>query len=105
MAGMARPVMAGPGLAGRGLAGAARLPIEVWLSQRNLLITCRVVNEDESTEEWPADSLSMRGAQREMTGLHTKKGFTPVGRWETVYDDGNGASETMRRFKPAVSPD
>lgn len=80
-------------------------PIEVWLTQKNMQVTCRVVNEDETTDELDVDSLSMRGAQREMTGWFLQQGYKPVGRWElgepalegTDYD---GASETMRRFKP-----
>lgn len=83
-------------------------PIEVWLTQINIQVTCRVVYEDESTDELSVDSLSMRGAQRELTGYFLKQGYKPVGRWEpgepategAPYD---GASETMRRFKPGQS--
>jgi hypothetical protein len=76
-------------------------PIEVWLTQKNLEITCRVVHEDESVEMLGVDSLSMRGAQREMTGWYISKGYAPVGRWESAWnDDRNGEGETFRRFKP-----
>jgi hypothetical protein len=44
-------------------------PIEVWLTQKNMAVTCRVIREDESSYELDIDSLSMRGAQREITGL------------------------------------
>jgi hypothetical protein len=37
-------------------------PIEVWLTKRNIGITCRVVKEDKSATELDAESLSMRGA-------------------------------------------
>ena len=43
-------------------------PLEVWLRQDEAEITCTVVRDDESTYELDVDSLSMRGAQREMTG-------------------------------------
>ncbi len=70
-------------------------PIEVWLSQSNMQVTCRVVREDESTDELDVDSLSIRGAEREITGWVIRQGFTPVGRWEEETD-----GEVMRRFTP-----
>lgn len=79
-------------------------PIEVWLSQNNMKITCMVVNEDETTSELDVDSLSMRGVQREITGYLIREGYSPVGRWEVTSDDGAlefAAIETMRRFKIA----
>jgi hypothetical protein len=59
-------------------------PIEVWLRQRNLSVSCKVVHADESTEELEIDSLSMRGAQREITGSLIKQGYKPDGRWAAV---------------------
>lgn len=77
-----------------------RSPIEVWLTQQNMTVTCNVVHEDESTHSYPVDSLSMRGAQREMTGYFIRQGYEPVGRWEyEVQADDGEAAETMRRFK------
>ena len=77
-----------------------RSPIEVWLSQDNLEMTCRIVFNDESTEELDVQSLSMRGAQREMTGWLISQGYEPVGRWSR--EDKYGF-ETMRRFRrPAL---
>jgi hypothetical protein len=69
-------------------------PIEVWLSQPNMEVTCMVVKEDESTEQVDITSLSMRGAQREITGWLLEQGYTAVGRWR---EEARG--ETMRRFK------
>jgi hypothetical protein len=81
-------------------------PIEVWLSQRNMTVTCRVVHEDESTEELDVDSLSMRGAQREITGWLIAQGYKPEGRWTTeLLNDGRDQAaigdpvETWRRFR------
>jgi hypothetical protein len=71
-------------------------PIEVWLSQPNIEITCRVVFEDESADELSVGSLSMRGAQREMTSWLIGQGYEPSGRWSD--EDGEGR-ETMRRFR------
>jgi hypothetical protein len=77
-------------------------PIEVVLTQSNMQVYCRVVREDESTYELPIDSLSMRGAQREITGYLIAKGYAPVGRWEVEAQDDDGqAIETIRRFKLA----
>jgi hypothetical protein len=79
-------------------------PIEVWLSRATMKITCTVVLEDESTSTLDVNSLSMRGAQREMTGCLISHGYTPVGRWEVEADSDNGsggkeALETSRKFK------
>jgi hypothetical protein len=79
-------------------------PIEVWLSQRNMQVTCTVVHEDESTRQLDISSLSMRGAEREITGDLIGSGYAPVGRWETEeHDDDRGAVEVMRKFVPAKS--
>lgn len=74
-------------------------PIEVWLRQATMAgmaIECMIVAEDETTSELDVDSLSMRGAQREMTGHFIGQGYEPVGRWEVTVPD----AETVRRFKP-----
>ena len=79
-------------------------PIEVWLTQANMQITCRIIREDESVDYLDVDSLSMRGAQREITGHLIAQGYAPVGRWEAEFDgsaDG-GPSETVRKFKQAA---
>ena len=82
----------------------AKKPVEVWLTQRNLEVTCRVVNEDESVEGLTVDSLSMRGAQREITGWFIDQGYRPVGRWTSYVDGDTGEGlESSRRFAPAKS--
>lgn len=82
-------------------------PIEVWLSQPNLQVSCRAVYEDERTATLDVDALSMRGAQREVTGFLIERGYTPAGRWEIerlLEGDREGvAAETSRRFKPGSS--
>ncbi len=70
-------------------------PIEVWLRHVNMEVACTVVHEDESTHRYDVDSLSLRGAQREMTGYFISQGYEPVGRWEVE----GLAEETVRRFK------
>jgi hypothetical protein len=79
-------------------------PIEVWLTQQNLQVKCLVVREDETTYKLDVDSLSIRGAQREVTGWLIKDGYEPVGRWELESDPSamDGPIETMRRFKLAA---
>jgi hypothetical protein len=70
-------------------------PIEVWLTQKNMAITCMEVREDESARLGvQIDSLSMRGAQREATGWYINQGYEPVGRWEFETE-----GESFRRFK------
>ena len=75
-------------------------PVEVWLTQRNLAVRCRMYREDESGTERSVRSLSMRGAQRELTTQLVLEGYVPAGRWETATANAAGA-ETMRRFRVA----
>jgi hypothetical protein len=71
-------------------------PIEVWLTQDNMEISCRIVFNDETVTEPDVRSISMRGAQREVTGWLISVGYEPVARW--VVEDDHGF-ETMRRFR------
>jgi hypothetical protein len=73
-----------------------RQPIEVWLVKRNIAVNCRFVFEDETATERPVQSLSMRGAQREITAWLISRGYEPAGRWST--EEPNGL-ETMRHFR------
>jgi hypothetical protein len=76
-------------------------PIEVWLSQKNLQVTCMVVYEDESTTNLGVDALSIRGGEREMTGYLISQGYKPVGRWQTEESSGyDDRGEVSRRFVP-----
>lgn len=80
-------------------------PIEVWLSQENLKIHCTVVKEDEQTYTIEVGSLSMRGAQREITGHLIREGYKPVGRWDTETSDPAGSAiETHRKFAVRNEP-
>jgi hypothetical protein len=83
----------------------AKTPIEVWLRQRRMQITCQIVHEDESVDDsLGVDSLSMRGAQREVTGRLIKDGYEPTGRWDGDSDPENGTTtECSRWFRPARS--
>lgn len=73
--------------------------IEVWLRQDDDEIACTVVRDDESTYELDVDALSMRGAQREMTGYFIDEGYEPVGDWQVEVDGRDGPAETARRFR------
>ena len=58
-----------------------------------------------ATRHLDVASLSMRGAQREITGWLLKWGYKPDGRWTTEEEDDQvdyGPSETVRRFKLAA---
>jgi hypothetical protein len=72
---------------------------ELFLSQGEWGITCRAYREsDDTTREYDIDSLSMRGAQREMTSYLVAHGYTAVGRWATESDNAEGL-ETSRKFR------
>lgn len=79
-------------------------PIEVWLTQANLTVTCTIVYNDESTSSLDVDSLSMRGAQREITGWFIQAGYKPDGRWTIeARDDREDVNlQTWRRFRPTL---
>lgn len=82
-------------------------PIEVWLRQGSLEVTCIIVYQDETTELMGIQSLSLLGAQREVTGWLVdgspsgRRKYTPVGRWDVTYQDHGEPLESMRRFRPA----
>ncbi len=79
-------------------------PIEMWLTQKNMEVSCTVAREDETTTELDVQSLSIRGAQREMTGWALRMGYEPVGRWVAeVEPDSGGWGETYRRFRPTAA--
>ena len=76
-------------------------PVEIWLRRDSLQVICCIVNEDESTYGRPVDSLSMRGAQREIGGYLIAGGLWPDGLWTVEATDDNGAAiEAWRRFTP-----
>jgi hypothetical protein len=78
-------------------------PIEVWLTVADLKVTCLVVRSDESIQSLDVDSLSLRGGQREITGVLISWGYEPVGRWEYTAgeNDEDRYGETVRQFRPA----
>jgi hypothetical protein len=73
-------------------------PIQVRLSQPHFTVTCQVVHEDQSSQALDVESLSLRGAEREMTGWFISQGYEPVRRWKTVE---GSTTEVTRLFKPA----
>ncbi len=79
--------------------------VEVWLTKvSDFRITCREVYEDESTSDWDVDaikSVSMRGAQREVTGHFLDEGYEPVDRWvaEEIAKSGHLEGEVVESFR------
>ena len=72
-------------------------PIEVWLSQPDLEITCRIVFRDGKAIAVGVDSLSIAAAQCELTAWLTEQGYQPAGHWSST----NGNSHaTARTFQP-----
>jgi hypothetical protein len=74
--------------------------LQAVLSRKNIEIFCTLVFEDESTSYPIVNSVSVRGAQRELTGLLVAHGYTPVGRWSDEGEDEDGYTEWTRSFKP-----
>jgi hypothetical protein len=73
---------------------------EVWLTERNGTVTCRAVYEDETTDEIEVESLSLPGAEREVTGLLLSYGLSPQGLWAEQAE-----GEEVRPFtRRAVNP-
>jgi hypothetical protein len=74
--------------------------LQAVLSRKNIEIFCTLVFEDESVSYPPINSVSVRGAQREITGLLVADGYTPAGRWSGEDLDEDGYAEWTRSFKP-----
>ncbi len=70
------------------------------LSRKNIEITGTLVFEDESASYPDITSLSVRGAQRELTGWLVSCGYIPAGRWSEENHDDDGFSEWTRAFRP-----
>ena len=75
-------------------------PLQAVLSRKNIEITGALVFEDESITYPRVDSVSVRGAQREITGGLVAYGYVPVGRWADEGEDEDGYREWSRTFKP-----
>jgi hypothetical protein len=79
--------------------------LQAVLSRKNIEITCALVFEDESVSFPAIQSVSVRGAQREATGMLVAHGYTPVGRWSEGDEDNDGYTEWNRSFKPGPDAD
>jgi len=79
-------------------------PVEVWLrlGDAGFGISGKLVFEDESVDEdVEVEELSIRGAERGITGWLLSEGYKPVGRWETWAEGQDGADlEVSRKFAP-----
>jgi hypothetical protein len=69
----------------------------VLVHTRVLSIGCTITHDDGRIIAAKVTSLSMRGAQREMTTRLRRGGYTPVGRWFTT------GRESTRTFREATS--
>jgi hypothetical protein len=77
-------------------------PVEVWLTKKNIEVTCMIVFEDETTSRHDIDSVSMRGAQRETTSWLINWGYEAAGRWQAeALDDDQDVIESVRHFRPS----
>jgi hypothetical protein len=81
-------------------------PVEVFLTKANIAVTCKIYRDDETGTDLDAriDSLSMRGAQREITSWLISQGYKPAGRWTYEADTrnvrGDDLGECRRSFRP-----
>jgi hypothetical protein len=86
---------------------------EAWLrvEENGLGIKCMVVCEDESTitdDDVQTGAVSLRGAERSVTGQMINQGYRPAGRWQDARDLDRAEPrpergiEVMRRFKAAT---
>jgi hypothetical protein len=80
-------------------------PLRAILIRKNIEIWCTLVFEDESAVDLPANSVSVRGAQRQITSLLVGHGYAPAGRWSDEDRDDDGCSEWTRIFKPGPQAD
>ena len=71
-------------------------PIEVWLSQPHLEITCRIVLHDGTAIGVGVDSPSLHNAQREMTIWLTGQGYEPAGQWSAKNGHADPIARTFR---------
>ena len=70
---------------------------EIWLRDAaGLGIAGTLVRADETTISFDIDYLSMRGAQREITGAMLRSGHAAVRRW-----DSTAVGEAVRSFRRA----
>jgi hypothetical protein len=80
-------------------------PVEVRLSQPAARVLCAAFVEFEDAGLWEFDfrvkSVSMRGAQREITSWLLLLGYEPAGRWTTTPDEAR--RRMFRRPVPALS--
>jgi hypothetical protein len=74
--------------------------LQAVLSRKNIEISCILVREDETASYPRLDSLSVRGAQREITSMLVGQGYVPAGRWSDDGEDDDGYREWSRAFKP-----
>ena len=76
-----------------------RRATEVVLTKTNIEITATLYAEDETASELDVNSLSLRGAMREITAYMIRTGYRSVGRWETLDEDTlTGTGEVSRAF-------
>jgi hypothetical protein len=80
-------------------------PVEIWLRLDGLKVICSIVNPDESVYRRDVESLSLRGAQREISGFLIGNGLRPESSgWVVEAVDKSGvAVETWRRFTPPTA--
>ena len=71
------------------------LPIDGWLSQGHMAITCRIVPGDQSPDAADADSLY----DRELTGWLLSNGHIPAGRWVNEAAYAESVTHASQKFR------
>lgn len=70
--------------------------IMVYLSKPSIEVGCHIEREDTTTAQWGIESVTMRGAQREITTRLRGRGYQPAGRWVLT----GGEIECFRAYRP-----
>jgi hypothetical protein len=84
-------------------------PVEVWLTKKDIAVGAVIYADEVVIWQDDADSISMRGAQREMTARLMAAGYEPLDRWRVEYTNGGSgaadtAIETVRTVRPRKDP-
>lgn len=72
--------------------------VEIIITRKGMRISADEFDAEEVGVSLDVNSLSVRGAQREVTAEKLAAGFRPLGRWETLAEDGDDYVETARLF-------
>lgn len=76
--------------------------VEVIVTRKGMSLMATLYGPDETAVDLEVNTLSVRGAQRDVTASMIDGGYKPLGRWETLaeYGDDEEASRLFLRPRP-----